>query len=44
MNEIGNHPKNRLPFWWEQDAHDPRFDWHAITIIEDTPQCVCGRH
>jgi len=31
MNEIGNHPKERLPFWWEQDGYDEQFDWHAIT-------------
>ena len=31
MNEIGNHPKERLPFWWEQEGYDEQFDWHAIT-------------
>ncbi len=44
LNEIGNHPRTRLPFWWEQDGYDPKFQWHATTIIDDVPQCVCGRH
>ncbi|NBC26984.1 MAG: amidohydrolase family protein [Bacteroidetes bacterium] len=30
MNEIGNHPRERLPFWWEREGYDQRFDWHSI--------------
>jgi len=30
MNEIGNHPRERLPFWWEREGYDERFDWHTI--------------
>lgn len=30
MNEIGNHPKERLPFWWERKGYSEQFDWHAI--------------
>lgn len=30
MNEIGNHPRERLPFWWEREGYDERFDWHSI--------------
>ncbi len=45
MNEIGNHPRERLPFWWEKDGYDERFDWHAITRDEAEASCVCGtRH
>ncbi|MCC5926974.1 MAG: PD40 domain-containing protein [Bacteroidetes bacterium] len=44
MNEIGNHPRERLPFWWEQHGYNERFPWHATTFIDSTPQCVCGRH
>ncbi|TVR16748.1 MAG: amidohydrolase [Balneolaceae bacterium] len=31
MNEIGNHPRERLPFWWERHGQSEQFDWHAIT-------------
>lgn len=44
MNETGNHPRERLPFWWEQYGYNERFPWHANTFIDSTPQCVCGRH
>jgi imidazolonepropionase-like amidohydrolase/Tol biopolymer transport system component len=44
LNEIGNHPRERLPFWWEQDGYDVRFPWHATTIVDDVEQCVCGRN
>ncbi len=30
INEIGNHPRERLPFWWEREGYDERFDWHSI--------------
>lgn len=30
MNEIGNHPRERIPFWWEREGYDQRFDWHSI--------------
>ena len=31
MNEIGNHPRERLPFWWEREGYSEQFDWHTIT-------------
>ncbi|PKD43916.1 amidohydrolase family protein [Rhodohalobacter barkolensis] len=31
MNEFGNHERERLPFWWEQEGYSEQFDWHAIT-------------
>jgi len=31
LNEIGSHPKERLPFWWERDGNYGEFDWHAIS-------------
>jgi imidazolonepropionase-like amidohydrolase/Tol biopolymer transport system component len=43
LNEIGNHRRERLPFWWELNDYNERFQWHATTIVEDVPQCVCGR-
>jgi imidazolonepropionase-like amidohydrolase/Tol biopolymer transport system component len=45
MNEIGNHPQERLPFWWERLGYDEQFDWHTITGAGSNSQCVCGtRH
>jgi imidazolonepropionase-like amidohydrolase len=31
MNEIGNHPKDRLPFWWEREGYSEQFDWHSAS-------------
>ena len=41
MNETGNHPRERLPFWWEQTGYDERFNWHAITGYDSEGGCVC---
>jgi imidazolonepropionase-like amidohydrolase len=42
MNEIGNHPKDRLPFWWEDNNYNQAFPWHQEThsFIEGG----CGIH
>lgn len=29
MNRVGNHPQERLPFWWEQYGSTGEFDFHA---------------
>jgi len=42
MNEIGNHPRERLPFWWEREGYDEQFDWHAIIESDGNVQCTCG--
>lgn len=44
LNEIGNYDRERLPFWWERDGYDARFDFHAITNSEANgrQQCSCG--
>lgn len=31
MDEVGNQPKKRLPFWWERDGYGDEFDWHAVS-------------
>lgn len=31
INEIGNHPKERLPFWWEEFGYNGQFDWHSTS-------------
>ncbi len=30
LNEIGNHPRERLPFWWEREGYSEQLDWHTI--------------
>ncbi|MEQ8523771.1 amidohydrolase family protein [Gracilimonas sp.] len=45
MNEVGNQPKERLPFWWERNGYSDEFDWHAITLEAAGLQCTCfGSH
>lgn len=41
MNEIGNNPQERLPFWWERDSFGNQFDWHAITLEAAGVHCTC---
>ncbi len=41
MNEIGNSPQDRLPFWWERDGYGDQFDWHAITLQPAGLECSC---
>ena len=28
MDEIGNRPKKRAPFFWENEAYNQAFPWH----------------
>ncbi|MEX0904574.1 MAG: amidohydrolase family protein [Balneolaceae bacterium] len=42
MNEIGNHPRERLPFWWEQEGYSEQFDWHSITNQDGHSRMSCG--
>ncbi|TVQ67767.1 MAG: amidohydrolase [Balneolaceae bacterium] len=42
MNEIGNHPRERLPFWWEREGYSEQFDFHAIIQTAGATQCSCG--
>lgn len=41
MNEIGNNPQDRFPFWWERDGFGDQFDWHAITLQPAGLECSC---
>ncbi|MTI88534.1 MAG: amidohydrolase family protein [Balneolaceae bacterium] len=41
MNEVGNQPKERLPFWWERNGYDKKFDWHAHTLQAAGLHCTC---
>ena len=41
MNEIGNHPKERLPFYWEMDGYNASFPWHQDTNGFMDGGCTC---
>ncbi len=41
MNEIGNHPKERLPFFWEMDNYNQAFPWHQETHGFMDGGCTC---
>ncbi len=34
LNQIGNHPQERLPFWWEREGYSEQFDWHTIMEMD----------
>lgn len=44
LNEVGNHPKPRLPFYWEINKYSNSFDWHERTNSFMQPQCGCSLH
>ena len=37
MNEIGNHPKERSKFYWENSKYNQAFPWHESTQSFTTP-------
>lgn len=41
MNEIGNNPKERLPFFWEMDKYNQAFPWHQDTHSFMDGGCSC---
>ncbi|WP_313115012.1 amidohydrolase family protein [Aequorivita sediminis] len=41
MNEIGNNPKERLPFFWELDGYNQAFPWHQKTQGFMDGGCTC---
>ncbi len=44
MNETGNHPKERKPFYWEKEDVSEAFIWHGSELGFSGPTCSCGRH
>tara|TARA_R110002072_G_scaffold17551_1_gene66490 strand:+ start:1738 stop:1986 length:249 start_codon:yes stop_codon:yes gene_type:complete len=42
MNEIGNEPKTRSKFYWENNNYNASFPWHETT--ESYGHCSCGNH
>lgn len=41
MNEVGNSPKERLPFWWEDNRYNQAFPWHEEANSFTIPGCGC---
>ena len=41
MNEIGNNPQERLPFFWEMDKYNQAFPWHQETHGFMDGGCSC---
>lgn len=43
MNEIGNNPKERGEFYWEDNKYNAAFPWHESTQSFTAPGCTCHR-
>lgn len=41
MNEIGNEPKKRGKFYWENNRYNASFPWHEETQSFTRPTCGC---
>lgn len=41
MNEIGNEPKERSPFYWENNKYNAAFPWHEESNSFSRPGCGC---
>lgn len=41
MNEIGNHPKERGKFYWENNKYNAAFPWHEEAKSFTIPGCGC---
>ncbi len=41
MDEIGNSPKKRSPFWWENTKQSQAFPWHQQSQSFTLPGCGC---
>ncbi|WP_299225842.1 amidohydrolase family protein [uncultured Psychroserpens sp.] len=46
MNEIGNHPKERSKFYWENTKYNQAFPWHEESMSFTREACGChiGSH
>jgi len=42
MNEIGNHPKERGKFYWENSKYNEAFPWHEESQSFTREQCGCS--
>ena len=43
MNQMGNHPQERTPFYWEKDEVSDAFIWRGPGLGFMGPTCSCGR-
>ena len=41
MNEIGNNPKERTNFYWENNNYNQAFPWHESSQSFTAPGCTC---
>ena len=45
MHQIGNHPAERKPFYWQRDDVDDAFIWFPTEhVLESGQVCQCGRN
>ena len=44
MNEIGNHPKERQKFYWENNKYNANFPWHESTNSFMEQHCCHAGH
>ncbi len=44
MNEVGNHPKDRIPFYWERPGASDAFVWHGPAVGYQLEGCGCLTH
>jgi adenine deaminase len=42
MNEIGNHPREREPFYWEREGVNDRFIWLPSHMLELEGAAACS--
>ena len=41
MNEVGNNPKERGNFYWENNNYNQAFPWHESSQSFTAPGCTC---
>lgn len=44
MDQVGNHPKKRLPFYWENNRYNEAFPWHESSRSFMIQQCCSAGH
>jgi adenine deaminase len=42
MNEVGNHPRERTPLYWERPGYNDSFVWHGAEHGYEVDQCGCN--
>jgi imidazolonepropionase-like amidohydrolase/Tol biopolymer transport system component len=44
MDQAGNHPKKRMPFYWEKPGASDAFVWHGPVVGYQLHGCSCMSH